>query len=105
VAFGVGGAGLLVGGITGFLAMGKKSDLDKVCTNGTCPPSAQSDLDSYHSMGMISTIGFIVAGVGAAAGVVLLVTQPKNPPPQAATTKLQVTPYVGLGSVGAIGRF
>jgi hypothetical protein len=105
VAFGVGGAGLLVGGITGFIAMGKKSDLDKACPNGTCPASAQSDLDSYHSMGLISTIGFVVAGVGAAAGVILLVTQPKNPPPTQATTKLQVTPYLGLGSVGAVGRF
>ena len=48
VSFGVGGAGLIVGGITGILALGKKSDLDKTCTNGTCPASAQSDVDGYH---------------------------------------------------------
>jgi hypothetical protein len=100
VAFGVGGAGLVVGGITGILAMGKHSTLSGECTS-TCPPSAQSDLDSYHTMGTISTVGFIVAGVGAAAGVILLVTQPKT----TATTGLRIVPTVGLGSLGAAGSF
>ena len=100
VAFGVGGAGLILGAVTGFIAMGKHSDLSNTCANGTCPASSQSDVDSYHSMATLSTVGFIVAGVGSAAGVVLLVTQPKNPPPQSAW----VSPYVGLGSVGAVGR-
>jgi hypothetical protein len=101
IAFGVGGAGLVVGGITGVMALGKHSTLKDECTSGTCPPSAQSDLDSYHSIGLVSTIGFIVAGVGGAAGAVLLLTQPKSAP----TTGVTVVPTVGLGSVGATGRF
>jgi hypothetical protein len=104
VAFGVGGVGLVVGVITGVIAMGNHSTLGNECTlpNGMCPASAQSDLDSYHSMATISTIGFIVGAVGAAAGVVLLVTQPKTP---AATQSAWVSPYVGAGSVGALGAF
>ncbi len=104
IAFGVGGAGLVVGAITGGLALGKHSTLATECPSGQCPTNnsqAQSDLSSYHALGAVSTVGFIVAGVGAAAGVVLLITSPKNHP----TTGLQVTPTVGLGSLGAIGTF
>ena len=69
--------------------------------------SKQSDVDSYHLLGTLSTVGFVVGGVGAAAGVVLLLVQPKHESvPQAASTAgLQVTPVVGLGTVGAVGRF
>jgi hypothetical protein len=102
VAFGVGGVGLLVGGVTGMIALSKHSDLNGKCPGGTCPDkSLQSDVDSYHSMGMISTIGFIAAGLGAAAGTVLLLTAPSD----SARTSAFVTPYIGPGSVGATGRF
>jgi hypothetical protein len=102
VAFGVGGAGLVVGGITGILALGKHSTLKDECTStSTCPPSAQSDLDSYHSIGLVSDIGFIVAAVGGATGAILLLTQPKSTP----TTGVTIVPTVGLGSLGATGRF
>jgi hypothetical protein len=100
VAFGAGGLGLVVGGITGILSIGKHGDLKNACTtNGQCPPDQKDALDSYHAMGTISTIGFVAAGVGAAAGAVLLFTAPK------AAARAYVSPYVGLGSVGATGVF
>jgi len=104
VAFGVGGAGLALGVITGAVAMGKHSDLAKACSGGSCPPSEYGTLDSYHSMSLVSTVGFVVAGVGAAAGVTLLLLEPKtdSAPP---ATGLRVTPVVGLGTVGAVGSF
>jgi len=107
VAFGVGGAGLAVGAVTGIIAMGKHSDLAKACTNGVCGPDQQSSLDSYHSMGTISTIGFIVGGVGVAAGVVLLLAQPKAEASASAAPAagLHVFPVVGPGSLGAVGSF
>jgi hypothetical protein len=113
VAFGVGGAGLVVGSITGILAIGKHGDLKDQCPDGTCPSNAQSDVDSYKTMGTISTIGFIVAGVGGIAGAVLLFTAPKEsasaaPPSRFATvpTKgLTMTPYFGGTSAGVSGRF
>jgi hypothetical protein len=101
VALGVGGAGLAMGVVTGMLALGKHSDLNSACAGGTCDPSKQSDVDSYHTMGTLSTVGFIVGGVGAAAGAVLLLTAPKHSSASAAF----VSPYIGPGSVGATGRF
>ncbi len=64
---GLAGAGLLTGGITGLLAMNKKSKLDDVCDDGECPTSAQDDLDSARLMATISTIGFAAAGLGGLA--------------------------------------
>ncbi len=101
VALGVGGAGLAVGAITGLLALGKHSDLKSSCaSNGTCGADQQSSLDSFHTMGTISTVGFIVGVVGVGAGTVLLLTAPKQEPAHAG-----ISPYIGLGSVGATGRF
>ncbi len=104
VGLGVGGAGILVGAITGILASGKHGDLaSSPCANGPCAAgdasTFNSDLDSYHSMGTISTIGFIVGGVAAGAGVVLLVTAPKS------TSTAYVSPMIGVGTFGAAGRF
>jgi hypothetical protein len=109
VAFGVGAAGLGVGAVTGFIAMGKHSDLATKCPTGTCDSTNQGDLDSYHSVATISTIGFIVGGVGVAAGAILLVTRPKvesgAAPARPAQTGLRVVPVFGLGSIGAVGEF
>ena len=104
VAFGVGGVGLGVGVVTGVLALGKHSDLASKCGGGTCGPAQYSDVDSYNTLGLVSTIGFVVAGVGAAAGVTLLILQPKgdSAPP---ATGLRITPVVGPGSLGAVGSF
>ena len=102
VAFGVGGAGLGVGVVTGVLAIGKHSDLAKSCTAG-CGPAQQPELDSKHTMGLLSTIGFIVAGAGAAAGITLLVVQPKSEGPAASLPA--ATLVVGPGTLGATGRF
>lgn len=109
-AFGVGGVGLVLGTITGLVAIGKKSDLNSMCTDGRCPPSAQDTVDSYNTMGTLSTVGFIVGGVGIAAGAVLWLTAPKSTGALAPTTKTAksdrwITPYVGPGSAGVTGRF
>ncbi len=103
VAFGVGGIGLGVGVVTGVMALGKHSDLSSKCGGGTCGPAQYSDVDSYNTLGMVSTIGFVVAGVGAAAGVTLLILQPKGASVPA--TGLRIVPTVGPGSLGAIGSF
>jgi hypothetical protein len=104
VGMGVGAAGLAVGAITGFMAMGKHSDLSDKCPNGKCSSDVQSDVDSYHSMATISTIGFIAGGVLAAGGAVLFFTAPKASSAPAQTGGF-IAPYVGPGSLGAVGRF
>ncbi len=114
-AWGVGGAGLVVGIVGGIIASGKHSDLKDVCAAGvdncpaTIPPGqpdagtkTQDKIDSMHSAATLSTIGFIVAGVGAAGGAVLWFTAPKES--KAPTTGF-IRPYVGFGSLGAVGQF
>jgi hypothetical protein len=106
VALGVGGVGLIEGIITGVLAIGKHSALENDgCANKICPNSANSDLSSYHTLGALSTTGFIVAGVGLAGGLVLVLTAPKSTPAASPAAGLSVTPYIGLGTAGATGTF
>ena len=112
-AFGVGGAGLVVGSITGLVAIGKHGDLKDKCPDAKCPASAQSDVDSYKTMGTLSTVGFIVAGAGAVAGTVLLFTGSKEAAAKAdvaryatvQTKGVTLTPYFGGSAAGVTGQF
>lgn len=101
VALGVGAAGLVVGGVTGVLAMGKHGDLEDACAQGRCPASQQDTLDSYRTLGTISTIGFVVGGVGAVTGVTLLLTSPKKSESASRGVGLQI----GARSVALRGSF
>ncbi|HTQ47887.1 MAG TPA: hypothetical protein VMI75_34255 [Polyangiaceae bacterium] len=108
VAFGVGAAGLITGGVTGAMAMGVHSDLSSACNSaGVCHSDQQSKVDNYNTLGTISTVGFIVGGVGAAAGALLLVLHPNLTSGSAApaSTGLHVYPVLGLGAAGAAGTF
>jgi Tetratricopeptide repeat len=101
VGIGVGAAGLVMGAVTGGLAVSKHGDLATGCQGGHCPPSEYGALDSYHLMTNLSDAGLVVGGVLAAAGVVLVVTAPKPGRSQEAW----VAPIVGPGYLGAQGRF
>jgi len=108
IAFGVGGAGLVVGAVTGVLALQAHSDLEAECPGGTCTPAPEdehqvrSDLSRYHTYGTISGIGFVVAIAGAATGTVLYITgSPSTPAPQRAA----LWPVLGPSRVGVAGRF
>lgn len=103
VAFGVGAVGLGVGVVTGLIVGSKKSDLTKNCrSDGACPSSQDSALSSANTMATVSTIGFIVGGVGVASGVLLLLTQGTT---TTASRKPGVQPLVGLGYAGLDGTF
>ena len=56
VGVSAGGAGLLIGAVSGFMAMSKKSDLDKAgCGDGsTCPASERGNVDSYNTLRVVS---------------------------------------------------
>lgn len=102
VAFGVAGAGLVVGGITGGLTLGKQSDLARSCPNRTCGPGNYGDIDTANMLATISTVSFVAAGASAAAGLVLFfVGKPASRTPAAA----RVTPWIGVASAGVSGIF
>ena len=106
IAFGVGGAGLAVAGVFGGLALGEKLslDADPRCVHKVCPDEAPFR-DREARLGRfadVATVGVVVGGVGAAAGVTLLLTgKPTTGAPSA--TRLQ--PWLGFGSAGVSGAF
>jgi hypothetical protein len=119
VGMGLGGVGLITGAVTGFMAMGKHSDLQSdPCANAGCGPTDaatyQSSVDSYKTMGTVSTISFIAGGVlGAGGAVLFFVSRSKEPSASSASTSpsapaargIWVSPYIGAASVGAVGTF
>ncbi len=102
VGFGTAAVGVTVGTITGILTLSKASSLKDTCREGRCPPASQSDLDAASTTGTISTVAFVVAGAGAAAGVVgLFLSKPKTDTPRATASGLHVTPTLN----GVSGSF
>jgi tetratricopeptide (TPR) repeat protein len=116
VTLGVGGAGLVVGGITGLLAYSRHQDL----VNTPCAEKvgnhcyvldptedkqkqAQQTEKEMNTFATISTVSFIAGGALAATGLILLITAPEDPVTTAGTPTLH--PYVGFGTIGAVGSF
>jgi hypothetical protein len=104
VAFGVGGIGLVVGGVTGALALSKRATLIKACDpSHVCATNEQSTLNAYDSFGTVSAVGFGLGVVGIGAGLALwLLDSDPSPAPAASVV---VRPYVGFASLGAMGVF
>lgn len=104
VGFGVAGAGVLVGSITGIMALSKKSSAEERCIDQRCPPSTHDDIDAGRTLGTVSTIAFVVGGVGAAVGVWGLMgsgaSDEQERPPAA-----RADVWLGVGSAGVRGRF
>jgi hypothetical protein len=99
VSFGVGGAGLVLGIGAGVSALHSNSTIRHACGDTpVCPPSEQGALASAKGVANASTVGFVVAGVGVATGVVLLVVRPGG-------KAARVGIAVGPGSLGLEGAF
>jgi len=99
VALGVGGAGLVVGSVAWGIARGKASDLEDRCSGGRCPAALRDDVDGYQSAKTVSTVGFVVAGIGLASGAVILLAAPKD------ETATRVGLGIGPGRVSLDARF
>lgn len=106
IGFGVGAVGIGVGSAFGIMAFGKTSDVEETCVDGQCPASQQDNLSTAKTFGDISTIGFVVGGVGVAAGVALLIWRPGGGDGvDASIDQAWVMPVVGPGTIGAVGAF
>lgn len=82
IAFGVGGVGLVAGAITGGLSFAVAGDVKKKCGEELiCSPDARDQVEQGKAFGYVSTIGFALAGAGAAVGVVLLLVPGKKAEP------------------------
>lgn len=109
VVAGVGVAGLVAGGVTGLMAMGKNNDGKAVCPEaGACgSQQAVDDIESAKSFGMISTIAFGAGGALLVGGAVLYLTAPSGPEEKKKAGGLRVQPTFGArgGSLVVGGTF
>lgn len=102
VSLGVGALGLAVGAGAGLIALGEKSDLESSCGSDLqCPPASHDDANGYNRLRTISTVGFVVGGIGAAAGITLLLTAPSSGP----ATGGEVAIRVSGNRLDLLGRF
>jgi len=109
VAGGIGVAGLVVGSITGAMALGERDAIEENCVDTQCNQTGLDAADSGQTVAAVSTAGFVIGGLGLAAGAVLWFTAPSDGPasedsepstsaaigaamgPQGATMRLRVT--------------
>jgi hypothetical protein len=103
IAGGVGVVGLGFGVAFGLGAMGEKNTLDSACTGNVCPASQRGTADTGARLGTISTVGFIVGGVGLATGAALFFLDVGGSSSESSGPRASA--YVGPGSAGVVGAF
>ena len=100
IAFGVGGAGALMGAVFGALAIRNKGELDATCPQkNRCPGSEQGTLDAMNAFAAVSTAGVVAAVAGAGVGTILLLTDDRSAP------RAPVTLSFGPAYAGVRGWF
>ena len=113
--FGLAGAGVIAGTITGIMSMSKTNGVKSSagCAGSVCGPAEYDDINSAKSLATISTVSFVAAGVGAVLGVVGVITgngssaaSPSTSPEKAPDeTTSRIEPWVGFGAAGLRGTF
>lgn len=100
VGIGVGATGLLAGAVHGGIALAQQSDLEARCLDRACTPEAHGAADAYDATRAATTLGFVLGGIGLAAGVTLLLLDDDEPGDgQGTALRLEV----GAGWVGLDG--
>jgi xanthosine utilization system XapX-like protein len=102
--FGVGGLGVLVGAVTGAVTLANASSIRQSCKNNQCNSDQQGAIDGANTLANASNVAFGIGAAGVVVGVVGLLLRPPAPAP-AVKTGIQLTPLLGPGSVGILGRF
>jgi hypothetical protein len=94
VLFGLGGAALAAGAITGGLSLAAASDLEERCPDRHCTPADEPDYDRAVALGWASTALLAAGGVGAAVGVVVWIADASGEPEAGsdATARFDVGP-------------
>jgi hypothetical protein len=106
----VGLAGLVAGGVTGGLAIGKHATIkancvDRDATTAVCNATGLAAASSSKPLELVSTIGFGVGIAGVGAAVVLLLTapaRPKSAPAQGASRGWIDAGVLSAGQTGAV---
>jgi hypothetical protein len=103
VSFGTSAAGLVLGTITGALALSTKHTAEAGCTEGRCPPATWESIDRAHTYATISTVGFATFGAALGLGFTSLALAPTRD--TNSSSSVRVRPQVGVGYAGVQGSF
>lgn len=95
--------GLAVGIPTGIAASDERDRLLLRCPGKVCPPGARDAYASATLLADISTTGFVVAGLGAAAATVFLIASGGGR--KWSTARVHVLPVAGPSFAGLVGTF
>jgi hypothetical protein len=107
-SFGLAGAGLLVGAITGGVSLSTTSSVKDTCTEDVCPTSSEADAQRALTLAHVSTVSFVVAGAAAAVGVVtaiLAFSDTSGGTDGTTAPAARVEPVLGPGMIGLRGWF
>ena len=111
IAYSLGGAALVAGGVTGFLAFQKTDEVKDLCGGAQCPEKYAGEVDAALSLGTASTVLFAMGGLGAAAGLILTFTvgvdggEGESKENEEKAAQVRVRPFVGTATAGVIGTF
>jgi len=107
LSFGIGGAGLILGGVAGGLAFSTKSSLDSAChPKNNCPATSSSDISKLNTLSTVSTVGFVVGGAAVGTGIILAIVASRSSSAKIEkTSSLEIHPWVSPFGAGMSGRF
>ena len=80
VLVGVGAASLVVGAVTGGLALSRAGELRDKCPTSPCPTENEPLAHQANTLATVSTVTLIVGGAAAAAGTVWLIVEATGSP-------------------------
>jgi hypothetical protein len=111
VAGGAGVAGVVLGAVTGGLALAKKSTVDANCGSGihasdptACNGTGLAAANSLKTLGLVSTVGLAVGAAGLGVGVVLFATEPKATAMHTGSAPWMGVELLPAGTSGAAAR-
>ena len=94
------GAGIVVGTVTGVMAMNERAPVAPKCPGDVCDPKYTREVERLNTLRYVSTGAFAVGGVAlGAAGAWWLFAPPERP------AQAYVRPRIGLGHVRLEGAF
>jgi len=102
-SFGLGGAGLLVWGVAGAVALNKSNHLKSLQCGGNQHPCPSAERENYDNWKTAATVGFYVGTAAALTGATLYFAEPKQK--KSRDSKPRVVAWAGVGSVGVEGQF
>ena len=91
VLIGVGGASLVVGGVTGGLTLAQAGDLEERCPDRSCTVADRSDYDTAVALGWTSTATLALGGALVATGGLLLILDDDDDEVQAVQLRIGPT--------------